>query len=54
MHVDLHAFLARLAGTVALTLVPVILIAFVSMPLTLERHPGEPPVNASPAHAHMT
>lgn len=31
MNADLPDFLARLAGTVAMTLVPVVLIAFLSM-----------------------
>lgn len=54
MNTDLREFLARLAGTVAITLVPVVLIAFLSMPLSLGRHPGEPlPVANAPA-AHMT
>ena len=37
MNADLGDFLARLAGTVAMTLVPVVLIAFLSMTLSLGR-----------------
>lgn len=54
MHADLHEFLARLAGAVAMTLVPVVFVAFVSMPLSLNRHPGELPVAANAPAAHMT
>ena len=54
MNADLHAFLARLAGTVAMTLVPVVLIAFLSMPLSLGHHPGEPLLDAGAPVAHMT
>ena len=51
MHPDLHRFLSRLARTIVLALVPVMLTAFVSMPLSLNRHPGEPaPVEAAMAH----
>lgn len=42
MHPELHRFLFRYIGAVAMTLAPVIFTAFVSMPLNLHRHPGEP------------
>lgn len=54
MNPDLRDFLARWAGTVAMTLVPVVLIAFLSMPLNLGRHPGEPPPDGDTPAAHMT
>lgn len=54
MQVDLREFLSRFAGTVAMTLVPVALIAFLSMPLSLNRHPGEAPLDASVPIEHMT
>ncbi len=54
MHTDLHDFLARFAGTVAMSLVPVVLVAFLSMPLSLSRHPGEPLQQANAPAAHMT
>lgn len=54
MNADLRDFLARFAGTVAMTLVPVVLIAFLSMPLSLGRYPGEPPLDAGAPAAHMT
>lgn len=53
MHPELRRFLFRFIGTVALTLVPVIFIAFVSMPLNLNRHPGEPARPGLPLQ-HMT
>jgi hypothetical protein len=54
MNADLRDFLARLACTVAMTLVPVVLIAFLSMPLSLGHHPGEPLRVAGAPAAHMT
>lgn len=53
MPVELRRFLSRYLGTVAFTLAPVIFTAFVSMPLSLARHPGEP---AEPGRVlqHMT
>lgn len=51
MHADLHQFLSRLIGTILLALAPVVFTAFVSMPLSLNRHPGEPSqVDAPPRH----
>lgn len=54
MHTDLRDFLSRFIGTVAMTLVPVVLIAFMSMPLNLGRHPGEAAVDTGAPIAHMT
>ena len=54
MQTDLHHFLTRLAGVIAMTLVPVIFIAFVSMPLSLNRHPGDPAVESNGPVPHMT
>ena len=54
MQDDLREFLVRFAGTVAMTLVPVVFIAFVSMPLSLNRHPGDPPPDARASFSHMT
>lgn len=51
MHVELHRFLSRFVGTVALTLIPVVFTAFVSLPLSLNRHPGEEaPAQMPPPH----
>ncbi len=54
MQHDLREFLSRFVGTVAMTLVPVVLIAFISMPLSLGRHPGEAAATAGAPIAHMT
>ena len=51
MNTDLHHFIARFIGTVLLALAPVVFTAFVSMPLNLNRHPGEmAQVDAPPRH----
>jgi hypothetical protein len=54
MQHDLREFLSRFLGTVAMTLVPVVLIAFMSMPLSLGRHPGEAAPSLGAPIAHMT
>lgn len=54
MHHDLREFISRFVGTVVMTLVPVVLIAFMSMPLSLGRHPGEPAADLGAPIAHMT
>ena len=51
---DLRTFIARWLGTVAMVLVPVVLTAFVTMPLSLGRHPGEPVPQGSTLLRHMT
>lgn len=43
----LHPFIRQFAGVVAAALVPVILVAFLSIPLSLGGHPGEPRVGAA-------
>jgi hypothetical protein len=54
MQTDLHAFLLRLAGAVALALVPVLFIALLCLPTALHHAGGERPVDLHPAPAHMT
>ena len=54
MHVDLRDFLVRLAGVVGLTLLPVIVTAFVSLPLALGRDPGTAPALDQAQLRHMT
>jgi hypothetical protein len=54
MQTDLHEFLARLAGTVAMTLVPVVLIAFLCMPSSLHHHLGYAQIDSTSPVAHMT
>lgn len=53
MHPELRRFLSHFIGTIVLTLIPVIFIAFVSMPISLNRHPGEPATTNLPFR-HMT
>jgi hypothetical protein len=54
MQTDLHDFLARIARTIAMTLVPVALIAFVTMPASLHHHIGTPANLGEIAPQHMT
>ena len=54
MQIDLHEFLSRLAGAVALSLVPVLLIAFLTMPSTFHHHAANQPVDPNAPVAHMT
>ncbi len=54
MHSDLHEFLSHLAGTVAMTLVPVVLIAFLTLPSALHRVGIDEPVDPHAPVAHMT
>jgi hypothetical protein len=54
MHPVLRRFTQHFAGVVMATLVPVLLTAFVSIPLNLGGHPGEARVQASLNSPHMT
>lgn len=54
MQADLREFMSRFVGTVVMTLVPVVLIAFLSVPLTLGGHPGESARDPDAPSAHMT
>jgi hypothetical protein len=54
MQTDLHDFLAHIARTVAMTLVPVALIAFVTMPASLHHHIGKSANAVEVAPQHMT
>jgi hypothetical protein len=54
MQADLQAFLARLASTVAMTLVPVALIALLTMPSSLHRHALDQAIDPHAPLAHMT
>jgi ABC-type phosphate/phosphonate transport system permease subunit len=53
MHADLRLFLYRLVGTIMLALAAVVFTAFVSMPLSLNRHPGDV-IQADVPPKHMT
>lgn len=51
MNDEVHDFIARLLGTVILAALPVVFTAFVSVPLSLNRHPGDAvPVDGPPRH----
>jgi hypothetical protein len=54
MQADLHDFLARIARTITMTLVPVAFIAFVTMPASLHHHIGTPTELVESAPQHMT
>lgn len=54
MHPCLKKFLSEYLGVVAATLVPVVLTAFLSMPMVLGFHPGERRTAATPADYHLT
>ena len=55
MHTDLRNFVARFAGVVLMTLMPIAFITFVSVPLNLNRHPGDlAPLTSAPLAQHMT
>jgi hypothetical protein len=54
MQTDLHDFLARIARTIAMTLVPVAFIAFVTLPASLHHHIGPTDNMEAIAPQHMT
>jgi hypothetical protein len=54
MQTDLQDFLARLLRMLVMTLAPVALIAFVTMPASLHHHIGKPVSVQEGAPAHMT
>jgi hypothetical protein len=54
MHAELHRFLNQLISVVTITLLPVVLLAFVSLPLNLNRHPGDAEPHSSAIAQHMT
>lgn len=55
MHTELRHFVTRFAGVVQMTLMPIAFITFVSVPLNLNRHPGDLTQHSSaPLPQHMT
>jgi hypothetical protein len=54
MQTDLHGFLVRLGRTVVMSLVPVVLVAFVTMPASLHHHIGTSADVVDLAPQHMT
>jgi hypothetical protein len=54
MHHQLKLFARQYLGVVVATLIPVLLTAFLSMPIALARHPGENPAAEAVTSGHMT
>lgn len=54
LQTDLHEFLSRLAGAVALSLAPVVLTALLVMPSTFHHHAANQPIDPNAPVAHMT
>jgi hypothetical protein len=54
MQADLFEFLSRIAGAVALSLLPVVLTAFLTMPSSLHRHAADQAIDPNAPVAHMT
>ncbi len=54
MDTSLRSFLQQYIGVVLATLVPVILIAFMSIPVTLGGHPDAANTANAPFTQHMT
>jgi hypothetical protein len=54
MDKNLRNFVVQFVGVVLATLIPVIIIAFLSMPWQLNRHPGESAVSTEQAITHLT
>lgn len=54
MQTDLREFLRRLAGTIVMTLVPMVLLVFLCMPSSLHHHVGDPVADAGAPATHMT
>lgn len=54
MDQDLKAFALQWLRVAAMTLVPVVFVAFVSIPYSLGGDPGDAVVRVAPAERHMT
>lgn len=54
MSTALRLFIHQYLLVVLLALIPVVLTAFLSIPLSLGGHPGEPRSGQPPPSAHMT
>lgn len=54
MEPSLRTFLNSYIGTVCATLMPVVVTAFLTIPLNLGGHPGEPRLGGTTVAAHMT
>ena len=51
---DLRDFAAQWLRVAAMALVPVVLTAFMCVPMAIERHPGEAPLTNDRYQGHMT
>ena len=49
-----HSFIRQFAAVVAAALIPVVLVAFWSIPFNLGGHPGEVRVTTMQSSTHMT
>jgi len=49
-----YSFVRQLAGVVVAALIPVVLVAFLSIPFNLGGHPGEGRAGTTPTPTHMT
>ena len=49
-----YSFVRQFAGAVVAALIPVVLVAFWSIPFNLGGHPGEVRTGAMPTPTHMT
>ncbi len=54
MNPSLKLFIRQMLGVVMAALVPVVLVAFLSIPYTLGGHPGDERVPDTAAALHMT
>jgi hypothetical protein len=54
MNSSLRLFICELLGVVLAALVPVVLVAFLSIPYSLGGHPGEDRTATAPSSQHMT
>jgi hypothetical protein len=54
MNADLKNFMAAYLRIVLMTLMPIALVAFLSIPYSLGGHPGEPTAAANGSDLHMT
>lgn len=54
MDSSLRLFIRQYIGVVFATLVPIVLVAFLSIPYTLGGHPGDERIANAPIEQHMT
>ena len=54
MDTSLRLFISEFVGAVVAALIPVIVVAFLSIPFTLGGHPGEPHTADAPVARHIS